>query len=36
MFGNFYLVKNYKIGKNSTSAKAREKKISAGLESLEF
>ncbi len=35
MFGNFYLVKNHKIAKNSTIAKAREK-ISADLESFEF
>jgi hypothetical protein len=35
MFGNFYLVKNHKIAKNSTTTKAREK-ISTDLESLEF
>jgi hypothetical protein len=35
MFCNFYLVKNHKISKNSTTAKAREK-ISTDLESLEF
>jgi hypothetical protein len=34
MFGKFYLVKNYKIAKNSTTTKAREK-ISTDLESLE-
>jgi len=32
---NFYLVKNHKIAKNSTTTKAREN-ISADLESLEF
>jgi len=35
MFCNFYLVKNHKIAKNSTTTKAREK-ISTDLESLEF
>jgi len=35
MFCNFYLVKNHKIAKNSTTTKAREK-ISADLEFLEF
>jgi hypothetical protein len=35
MFYNFYLVKNHKIAKNSTTTKAREK-ISTFLESLEF
>jgi hypothetical protein len=35
MFCNFYLVKNHKIVKNSTTAKAREK-ISTDLESLEL
>jgi hypothetical protein len=35
MFCNFYLVKTYKIAKNSTTTKAREK-ISTDLESLEF
>jgi hypothetical protein len=35
MFGNFYLAKNHKIDKNSTTTKAREK-ISTDLESLEF
>ncbi len=35
MFCNFYFVKNHKIAKNSTIAKAREK-ISADLESLDF
>ncbi len=35
MFCNFYLVKNYKIAKNSTTTKVREK-ISADLESLQF
>jgi hypothetical protein len=35
MFCNFYLVKNYKIADNSTTAKAREK-IRTDLESLEF
>jgi hypothetical protein len=35
MFCNFYLVKNHKIAKNSTTAKAREK-ISAHLESFEY
>jgi hypothetical protein len=35
MFCNFYLVKNHKIAKNSTTAKVREK-ISTDLESLEF
>jgi hypothetical protein len=33
MFCNFYLVKSYKIAKNSTTTKAREK-ISTDLESL--
>jgi hypothetical protein len=33
-FSNFYLVKNHKIGKNSTVAKAREA-ISTDLEPLE-
>jgi hypothetical protein len=27
MFWNFYIVKNYKIDKNSTTAKAREKEL---------
>ncbi len=36
MFCNFYLVKNLKIANNSTTTKAREKQISADLESLEF
>jgi hypothetical protein len=35
MFCNFYLVKNHKIDKNSTTAKASDK-ISADLECLEF
>jgi hypothetical protein len=35
MFGHFYLVKNHKIAKNSTTTKAREK-ISTDLESSEF
>jgi hypothetical protein len=35
VFYNFYLVKNYKKEKNSTTAKASEK-ISTDLESLEF
>ncbi len=35
MFFNFCLVKNHKITKNSTAAKAREK-ISTDLESFEF
>jgi hypothetical protein len=35
MFCNFYVVKNYKIAKHSTTTKGREK-ISADLESLEF
>ncbi len=35
MFCNFYLVKNHKITKNSTTTKAGEK-ISTYLESLEF
>jgi hypothetical protein len=35
MFCNFYLVKNYKISKNSTTTKAR-KKYCTDLESLEF
>jgi hypothetical protein len=35
MFCNFYLVKNHKIVKNSTTTKAKEK-ISTDLESLEF
>ncbi len=35
MFCNFYLVKNHKIAKNSTTTKAREK-LSKVLESLEF
>jgi hypothetical protein len=35
MFCNFYLVKNHKIDKNSTTAKASDK-ISADLEWLEF
>jgi hypothetical protein len=35
MFCNLYLVKNYKIAKNSKTTKAIEK-ISADLESLEF
>jgi hypothetical protein len=35
MFCNFYLVKNNKIAKNSTTTKAREK-IITDLESLEF
>ncbi len=35
MFCNFYLVKNHKIDKNSTTTKAREQ-ISTHLESLEF
>jgi hypothetical protein len=35
MFCNFYLAKNHKIAKNSTTTKAREK-ISMDLESLEF
>ncbi len=35
MFCNFYLVKNPKIAKNSTTAKAREK-ISTDLEYLEL
>ncbi len=34
MFCNFYLLKNHKIGKNSTTTKAREK-ISTYLESVE-
>jgi hypothetical protein len=34
MFGNFYLVKNYKITYNSTTTKAKEK--STDLEYLEF
>ncbi len=34
MFDNFYIVKNPKIAKNSTTTKAREK-ISTDLESLE-
>jgi hypothetical protein len=35
MFCNFYLWKNHKINKYSTTTKAKEK-ISADLESLEF
>jgi hypothetical protein len=35
MFCNFYLVKNHKIAKNSTTIKAREK-ISTYLESIDF
>jgi hypothetical protein len=35
VFCNFYIVKNHKIAKNSTTAKAWEK-ISTDLESLEF
>jgi hypothetical protein len=35
MFCNFYFVKNHKIAKNSTTAKAGGK-ISTDLESLEF
>ncbi len=35
MLCNFYLVKNHKIAKNSTTTKAREK-ISIDLESLKF
>jgi hypothetical protein len=35
MFCNFNLVKNHKIAKNSTTAKATEK-ISTDLKSLEF
>jgi len=35
MFCNFYLVKNHKIIKSSTTTKAREQ-ISADLESLKF
>jgi len=35
MFCNFYLVKNHKFAKNSTTIKAGEK-IGTGLESLEF
>jgi len=35
MFCNFYLVKNHKIAKNSTTTKAREKN-STDMESLEF
>jgi hypothetical protein len=35
MFRNFYLVKNHKNAKNSTTSDVREK-ISADLESLEF
>jgi hypothetical protein len=35
MFCNFYLLKNHKIAKNSTTTRAREK-MSTDLESLEF
>jgi hypothetical protein len=35
MFCNFYLVKNHKIAKNSTTSKAGEK-INADLKSSEF
>jgi hypothetical protein len=35
MFCDFYLVKNHKIGNNSTTAEAREK-LSTDLESSEF
>jgi hypothetical protein len=35
LFCNFYLVKNYKTAKNSTTTKARGK-LSTDLESLEF
>jgi hypothetical protein len=35
MFGNFYVVKNPEIAKNSTTTKAREK-ISTYLESSKF
>ncbi len=35
MFGSFYLVKNHKHAKNSTTTKAREK-INTDLASLEF
>jgi hypothetical protein len=35
MFCNFYLMKNHKIAKNSTTTKASEK-ISTDVESLEF
>jgi hypothetical protein len=35
LFSNFYLVKNHKIAKNSTTTEAREK-ISTDLESLEL
>jgi hypothetical protein len=31
MFSNFYLVKNYKIAKNSTTTEAREKNHSFGI-----
>jgi hypothetical protein len=35
VFCNFYLVKNHKITKNSTTTKAREK-ISTDLETLKY
>jgi hypothetical protein len=35
MFGNFYVVKNHKIAKNSTITNAKEK-MRTDLESLEF